>query len=584
MAMAKYASHLKNSSRRKGKGMGFRLKSNMSFILMFIWLFGETFPLWALDRYVVEPGTVADGNGGVYTDWSIAATQIQWAISASTNAGDTIWVSNGTYVLTNQIVVVSNIVLRSTNGPEVTIVNGNFTLNAPDATTNNRCLFLSNGSAFVSGFTFSNGACTNLGGGGVLMYKGILSNCTICNNTEFHPTNAGGLYYGGGGIMANGNSTVATCRIIGNVLTNPAVYSIAGAGGGVYCRLDDNFFTDCLISNNVIYGGGGTVQGAGCFFDSAGIIQYSLICNNSNPAGYAGGVYFDNANRVMIGCTVVANWASSFAGCYMQRGLITNSVISNNFGRGIYMIPNTVYSIAIVKNSIIANNMREGIYIDSTVGTNIVTDCLVEGNMSNGVTMYQSNTNQNLLNCVVRNNRAGGVRCRLGTVRNCLIAGNTNAGPWGGLFIQSGGDRASISGCTITSNQSAGAGAGIRFENSAASVISVSSCIIYSNGVAGTNDLYDANAPVNYNRLQYSCLGTNPGFTGAVIIVADPQFNNFAGGDYRLSGNSPCVNAGSNEPWMTNAYDLDKNQRIRYGTVDMGAYERINEGVIYSIH
>jgi len=79
-------------------------------------------------------------------------------------------------------------------------------------------------------------------------------------------------------------------------------------------------------------------------------------------------------------------------------------------------------------------------------------------------------------------------------------------------------------------------------------------------------------------------VGANPGFTGTVIIVADPKFKNFAGGNFRLAGNSPCVNTGSNEPWMTNVYDLNKNQRIRYGVVDMGAYERINEGVIYTVY
>jgi len=31
----------------------------------------------AADRYVVEPGTIADGQGGIYTNWAIAATQIQ---------------------------------------------------------------------------------------------------------------------------------------------------------------------------------------------------------------------------------------------------------------------------------------------------------------------------------------------------------------------------------------------------------------------------------------------------------------------------------------------------------------------------
>ena len=65
--------------------------------------------------------------------------------------------------------------------------------------------------------------------------------------------------------------------------------------------------------------------------------------------------------------------------------------------------------------------------------------------------------------------------------------------------------------------------------------------------------------------------------------MADPKFKDFAGGNYRLSGNSPCVNRGSNETWMTGAFDLDSRIRIRYGTVDMGAYERLNPGTIYTI-
>ena len=41
---------------------------------------------------------------------------------------------------------------------------------------------------------------------------------------------------------------------------------------------------------------------------------------------------------------------------------------------------------------------------------------------------------------------------------------------------------------------------------------------------------------------------------------------------------SPCINTGTNRDWMTNASDLDKRKRIRYGVVDIGAYERINAG------
>jgi len=65
-------------------------------------------------------------------------------------------------------------------------------------------------------------------------------------------------------------------------------------------------------------------------------------------------------------------------------------------------------------------------------------------------------------------------------------------------------------------------------------------------------------------------------------ITNDPMFK-YPGDAYRLFPGSPCVNTGTNQDWMTNAVDLDGRMRIRYGTVDMGAYETIYEGTIYRL-
>jgi hypothetical protein len=51
-----------------------------------------------------------------------------------------------------------------------------------------------------------------------------------------------------------------------------------------------------------------------------------------------------------------------------------------------------------------------------------------------------------------------------------------------------------------------------------------------------------------------------------------PQFLNFSGSDFRLTSNSPCINAGRNASVSTST-DLDGNSRIAGGTVDLGAYE-----------
>gem|GEM_PF-3529654 len=65
------------------------------------------------------------------------------------------------------------------------------------------------------------------------------------------------------------------------------------------------------------------------------------------------------------------------------------------------------------------------------------------------------------------------------------------------------------------------------------------------------------------------------------VIYVAPLLVDLSVGNCRLSSCSPCINAGYNENWMTNSIDLDGRARIRYGRVDMGAYETIYEGTIY---
>ena len=74
-------------------------------------------------------------------------------------------------------------------------------------------------------------------------------------------------------------------------------------------------------------------------------------------------------------------------------------------------------------------------------------------------------------------------------------------------------------------------------------------------------------------------------------ITANPMFitngsgygASYVAGNYRLRPDSPCINAGTNQDWMTNAVDLDGRTRIRYKIVDMGAYEIIYQGTVFSI-
>jgi len=579
-----------NSGNRQATKMNIRIYFKRC-CLIFVGLLWFGIPsLRATDRYVSLAGT-NDVIGG-YANWAGAATNIQWAVNVATNT-ETVWVSNGVYVLTNQIAITNGIILRSAegHGPDDTIINGNFV--AGSAATNNRCLVISNSAALVHGFTISNGAVYATYGGGVLMTGGVLSNCCVRNNTLFAPENV--VCSGGGIYMSAG--TVAVCRVTYNVVSNFNIADSRGEGGGIY---SDGFISDCIISSNTIFKGptSGTFGGGGGVVSKTSTtIQSSLVSHNYSESS-AGGIWIQGG--LIVSSTVTFNYGKGLGGGIGARSVtISYCVVSYNNGvgggGGIYARPSWPGYVQVYNTTFTGNtNAGLDIYPSDAKSPIVIDNCIIEDNLGTGPGISIRGdaappTNVCILNSkVLRNLKGPGIICAAKTktvIRNCLIANNYDSqyNYAGGLYLAS---TSSVSGCTIVSNRAYpnNLGAGIKFAAAAPGIISVSSCIIYSNGVSGTDDVYDAASPANINALQYSCVGTNPGFTGAGIIVASPQFKNFVGGDYRLAPSLLCINRGSNEDWMTNAVDLDGRTRIRYGTVDMGAYERINQGAIYGFH
>ena len=78
--------------------------------------------------------------------------------------------------------------------------------------------------------------------------------------------------------------------------------------------------------------------------------------------------------------------------------------------------------------------------------------------------------------------------------------------------------------------------------------------------------------------LSYCCATPLP--SGSGNISADPMFKAPRQDDYRLDVGSPCINAGTNLPWMAGAMSLSGTRRIGAGRVDMGAYEKYADGSV----
>jgi len=507
------------------------------------------------DRYVATNGAASSG----YASWDQAGSNIQTVLNAATPA-ETVWVSNGTYVINNQILVTNrSAALRSANGYTNTIV----AMNWP--AYSNRCFVVSN--AILDGFTVSNGYFRGInsysGGGGAYIIKtGTVRNCyfvnNICSNT--------GEYAGGGGAWVS-NSLISNCIFYQNQSLRITDTNRAGFGGGIYCFKDSTIVDSTIVSNTAANSGGGI-----CATDIVGTIVVSNCNIRYNAAFGGGGAY--GAFLLFNNCVISNNTATSAGGggitIVSPGGKVRNSIIAKNnsytnAGGGAY-----IFLTGSLSNCVIFGNTNSGggagVYVFGGAGSTAVVDaCRISNNLCRDAT-----------------GGAGIAITNNGQIRNCLIANNTNMSPngnGGGVLLANAGSNTNTAGllnCTVANNYSTNEGGGIAALGPSNYI---ANCIFFTNASFSNNfpDVYNADG--NSNNYWYCCANvpSAPLPAGQGNISSNPAL----AATWRLSGNSPCINAGINQTWMTNAVDLDGKARIRYGTVDMGAYERVNEATSY---
>lgn len=149
----------------------------------------------------------------------------------------------------------------------------------------------------------------------------------------------------------------------------------------------------------------------------------------------------------------------------------------------------------------------------------------------------------------------GATQCRL---VNCLIRGNSVVAG-NGTPVAGAAERCDLINCTVVDNAAvSGTPAGGLYD-----------CTAYNSIIVG-NMVGGIAADVAECALTNCCLTSLQ--RGRGNIVAFPEFADEANGDYRLSLDSPCIDAGS-DAFASGDADLWGNPRIQGAHVDMGAYE-----------
>ncbi|WP_223280034.1 right-handed parallel beta-helix repeat-containing protein [Nostoc sp. PA-18-2419] len=95
--------------------------------------------------------------------------------------------------------------------------------------------------------------------------------------------------------------------------------------------------------------------------------------------------------------------------------------------------------------------------------------------------------------------------------------------------------------------------------------------ILYSRSGAPINVDSSKNTNTTFNYNLYNDNGYDASGSGPNDIIADPQFINASGGDFRLKSTSRAINSGSRFSYLTT--DILGNPRVRGSGPDRGAYE-----------
>jgi predicted outer membrane repeat protein len=349
------------------------------------------------------------------------------------------------------------------------------------------------------------------------------------------------------------------------------------SGGAVWCEAADLEAVNCTFENNRIQSHGGAVY---CH-DSRARFVGCTFTGNTSDAMHGGAIHGTGSQIDITRCSFRANLGSAVE-TYDCQVTVRQCDFQDNDGRD----GGAIFSRADV----------------APASTSLaVTRCTFTGNTASasGGALYIYGIRAAIAACTFKTNTAqqdGGAISNYRadpTIDSCLFVGNTAAGAGGAIQNLYNSSPEIVHG-TFVANDAPNGGAVAALGGSNPLL---SHSILWNNTATQGRGLYlgrypwssvpTATATIEYCDVEGDRDGTfvESGCNirwGSGNLDADPLFIASSRGDYRLSADSPCIDAGDPKYLPeTGKVDLDGRRRLLGAAVDVGAFECPGLGPVY---
>ncbi len=400
----------------------------------------------------------------------------------------------------------------------------------------------------VTGCEFMNNSCQNGSGGAMYHWSGDATVIDSTFNGNQCGQNGGSIYQHHDGVLS----------VTGSTFTN---HACSDSGGAIFTsQLSNATITNSDFTNNA--SGEGQSDGGGAISLASGVIEGCSFIDNNSRSG--GGIEFDSS---------------------VGFGTLSNCVFSGNQA-----------------------NRGGGIFIaGGSFGPYLVTGCTIESNSGQfnlfgaGIFIENQNSFTTIVNSYIRGNAAilrGGALLAEGgilNIVNCEVSANRSILEEGGGILLLGTEAFLINTTIVDNHALAGIGGGLAFFPGSEGSVKVANSILWANSdTEGDGESAQIRIEGGPAVVDYSCIQGLTGSLGGVGNIAEnPLFVDPSDDDYRLSPDSPVIDAADNTAVPEGVVtDLDGNPRFVDDPntrdtgngdppiVDMGAYEFQGTGII----